>query len=686
MPGSGRCDPVAAELDLRTNRLIRACAGVLAVSFVAFAVHAATGFGGDRVEDAFSSWVYDALMLGAAGSCLLRARTIAAERTAWLLLGVALAVWTAGEIYYEVALSVSGSVPVPSPADAGYLLFYPIAYAGLIVLVRGRLRSFRAAQWLDGIIVGAAVAALAAALVLGPIFNAGTRGASTLADATNLAYPIGDLMLLALVATATALDRWRLNRRWIVLGAGLVVLGLSDVAYLLQIADGTYVEGGLLDAAWPLGALLIAAAAWIRPPARRSATATPAPGLRQILVPVVAALVAIGIQAAERFTSVPSGAAALSLLTLLAVVLRMGLAFRENQAHLEVSTHEALTDPLTGLGNRRLLMAKLEEATTRTRRPGEVCLMVVFDLDGFKAYNDSYGHPAGDALLHRLGGRLSSFIDGRGADGRGGAYRLGGDEFCVLVECSAAEVDGLVAGSAASLGERGDGFVVTAAQGSVLIPSEARTREAVLQLADRRMYANKSRERASAGAQSRDVLVSALRETEPLLHEHLTGVANLAVAVADELGVEAEVRDEVRRAAELHDVGKMAIPDAILSKPGPLDPAEWEFIRKHTLIGERIIAAAPALVPIARLVRSSHERWDGSGYPDGLAGTAIPLGSRIVFVCDAYDAMTSDRPYSVAMLPERALEEIERCAGSQFDPEVAAALRSVVTRTPARSS
>jgi two-component system, cell cycle response regulator len=671
---------VATELNSRTERLLRGGGALLALGFVAFAVRAATGAGGSTGDTIFGDWVYDALMLGGAASCLLRARTIAQERLAWTLLGAALATWTAGEIFYEAASAGGAEVPIPSPADIGYLLFYPIAYAGLIVLVRGRLRRFSAALWLDGIIVGAAVAALAAALALGPIFDAGTRDGNTLRDAVNVAYPIGDMMLLALVATAAALDRWRLNRRWLVLAAGLIVLAISDVTYLLQSADGTYVEGGLLDAAWPLGALLIAAAAWIRPPARASASAAPAAGLRQILVPVAGALIAIGIQAAERFTDVTPGAAILSLVTLLAVVVRMGLAFRENQANLEVSTHEALTDPLTGLGNRRRLMAELEEATARRRRPGELCLMVVFDLDGFKAYNDSYGHPAGDALLHRLGGRLSAFIEGRGTEGLSGAYRLGGDEFCVLVECSAAEVDGLVAGSAASLGEHGDGFLVTASQGSVLIPSEATTREAAMQLADRRMYANKSRERASAGNQSRDVLLSALREAEPGLHEHLTGVANLAVAVADELGVDAEVRDEVRRAAELHDVGKMAIPDAILSKPGPLDPSEWEFIRKHTLIGERIIAAAPALVPIARLVRSSHERWDGGGYPDGLAGGAIPLGSRIVCACDAFDAMRSDRPYSVAMLPERALEEIERGAGSQFDPEVAGALRAALER------
>jgi diguanylate cyclase (GGDEF)-like protein len=618
-------------------------------------------------------WLYDTLMVGAAAACLARVWLIKRERLAWGLIGLALAIWAAGEIYYGVVFTDQGAVPVPSPADACYLLFYPITYAGVIVLARRRLDSFSADRWLDGIIVGTAVAALAAALALGPIVDASTNSGDTLAVATNLAYPIGDVALLSLIATAWALDGFRLGTRWTLFVAGLVVLAISDGTFLLQSADGTYVEGGLLDAAWPLGAVLIATAAWLKPSTLPPVSAHYRSGTREIVIPAAGAVIAIGIQAAERFTTVPPVAAVLSVLTLLAVVLRMALAFRVNQASLAVSTHEALTDPLTGLGNRRLLIAELDDAVARPRRPGEVCLMVVFDLDGFKAYNDTYGHPAGDALLRRLGERLSAFIEDRG-----GAYRLGGDEFCLLAECGAAQVDGLVAGAAASLSERGDGFVVTAAQGSVLIPIEAQTREAALQLADRRMYANKSRERASAGAQSTEVLLTALREVEPGLHKHLCGVAELALAVADHLGLDAEERDEIFRAAELHDVGKMAIPDAILAKPGPLDPAEWEFMRKHTLIGERIIAAAPALVPIARVVRSSHERWDGGGYPDGLAGEAIPLGSRIVFACDAFDAMISERPYSVAMRPARALEEIDRGAGSQFDPTVAAALRTVV--------
>ncbi|HZO06350.1 MAG TPA: HD domain-containing phosphohydrolase, partial [Solirubrobacterales bacterium] len=116
-----------------------------------------------------------------------------------------------------------------------------------------------------------------------------------------------------------------------------------------------------------------------------------------------------------------------------------------------------------------------------------------------------------------------------------------------------------------------------------------------------------------------------------------------------------------------------------------LDEQEWEFMRKHTLIGERIIASAPALVPVARLVRSSHERWDGSGYPDGLHGEQIPIGSRIIGVCDAYQAMVAERPYSVAMRPGRALEELSNCAGAQFDPQIVDALRRVVS-APTRAS
>ena len=145
------------------------------------------------------------------------------------------------------------------------------------------------------------------------------------------------------------------------------------------------------------------------------------------------------------------------------------------------------------------------------------------------------------------------------------------------------------------------------------------------------------------------------------------------------MGLEGEALEEVVRGAELHDVGKMAVPDEILHKPGALTAEEWGFIRRHTIIGERILAAAPALTGVARLVRASHERWDGNGYPDGLEGGRIPLGARIIAVCDAFDAMTSERPYSEPMSAQDAVEELWRCAGGQFDPAVVAAFAAEVT-------
>jgi HD-GYP domain-containing protein (c-di-GMP phosphodiesterase class II) len=182
------------------------------------------------------------------------------------------------------------------------------------------------------------------------------------------------------------------------------------------------------------------------------------------------------------------------------------------------------------------------------------------------------------------------------------------------------------------------------------------------------------------GQQTRDVLMQVLHESQPDLRDHLHEVADLAVAVGRRMGLLPEELDEVARAAELHDVGKMAVPEQILNKPGPLDSSELEFIHQHTLVGERILAAAPALSPVARLVRSSHENWDGSGYPDGLRGEQIPLGSRIIAAADAYNAMTEDRPYQAAVPQDAALAELRRCAGSHFDPAVVDILCDEVLR------
>jgi diguanylate cyclase (GGDEF)-like protein len=339
---------------------------------------------------------------------------------------------------------------------------------------------------------------------------------------------------------------------------------------------------------------------------------------------------------------------------------------REAHEQIEIIS---LTDSLTGLGNRRKLMADLE----RIAASKEPVLLVLLDLDGFKSYNDTFGHPAGDSLLARLGQSLAIAVNEHGA-----AYRLGGDEFCAIWHIDEACRAHAEAVSAAALRERGEGFAIAAAHGAVAIPAEASTPEAALHVADLRMYSLKNSARPSSGVQSRDVLVRALAELRPQLGEHIDAVTVLAEDVARRLKLPAHMVEQVGHAAQLHDVGKIAIPDAILNKPGGLDAEEWQFMHRHTIIGERIVSGAPALSEAACLIRSSHERFDGDGYPDGLRGEEIPIGSRVIAVCDAFDAMIADRPYRASLSPAAAMRELERCAGSQFDPVVVEAFRETL--------
>jgi diguanylate cyclase (GGDEF)-like protein len=384
-------------------------------------------------------------------------------------------------------------------------------------------------------------------------------------------------------------------------------------------------------------------------------------------------------RAATARTQTKLGAAAALLLLLMAFAyfyVRSAAAAeavkrlaREKQALLTVSRVEARTDALTHLGNRRALANSLASAF---KAPGESreLLFAMFDLDGFKQYNDTFGHQAGDALLQRLGGRLADAA----AAHAGAAYRMGGDEFCVLARIGAESAEKLLNDTVAALQDSGDGWHVGCSQGAVWIPSEAATESQALKLADERMYANKA-DRSSASQQVSDALLQVIAEQSITLDDHVERVCELAGATAEALGEPEHEVIRIRLAARLHDVGKTAIPASILDKPGPLSEHEWEFVHRHPLSGARIGPPAPALATTAPLIRSSHERIDGEGYPDGLAGDDIPLGSRIIAVCDAFDAMTSDRPYQPSITTAAALEELTRHAGTQFDANVVEAFQ-----------
>jgi diguanylate cyclase (GGDEF)-like protein len=291
-------------------------------------------------------------------------------------------------------------------------------------------------------------------------------------------------------------------------------------------------------------------------------------------------------------------------------------------------------------------------------------LLMLFDLDGFKGYNDTFGHPAGDALLVRLGNKLAT-VPGDG----GTVYRLGGDEFCLVATVGEGDAEPLIDGACGALSERGEGFEIGCSFGAVLLPDEATDASHALQWADERLYAQKYSRRGES-ERTMAALLAALSIREPELDVQRADVGTLAAEVGRMLGLRRDELDELERAAQLHDLGKLAVPDEILHKPGPLDEREWEFVRQHTIVGERILRASPALRSVAGVVRSSHENWDGSGYPDGLAGEEAPLAARIIRACSAFVAMTSDRPYRAALSEDDALSELLRLAGREYDPTV----------------
>ncbi len=620
----------------------------------AYLLQLATSAGGDAASNLLGRWGYDLVLVAACGVAAWgAARQAPPRRAAWLLVAGALGVWSAGQILYSILWYFADSPPNPSAADALFLAFYGPAYAGLVLLLRARVRGVERIAWLDGLIAGLAIAAIAAAAAVPAVADA--IGTSALASAVAIAYPVSDVVLLGTVGAMVALTGGRIDRPTGLVGLGLVLFAVGDLLYLVGGSSVTAFD--ISTATWPAALLVIAAGPW----------ATPAPAVTIAAIPraappLVAAAAALALLAVSATASVSRIAIGLACAAIAATLVRLRVSLADNRALLASSRHEALTDALTGLRNRRALLADLDE--TVAAAGSAPWLLALFDLDGFKHYNDTFGHPAGDALLHRLGGRLATAMPPGGQ-----AYRLGGDEFCVLQPAGPATGDGGVAHAAAALRESGEAFTVGCSYGVVRIPDEADDATEALRLADLRMYERKRR-RTAAGREGHTVLLRVIQERSPDLGTHLEGVGELAASTARVLGLEPAAIEQTARAAELHDIGKVGVPEAILNKAGPLDADEWAFIHRHTIIGERILSAVPALAPVGHIVRSSHESWDGTGYPDGLAGDAIPVEARVIAVCDAFDAMLADRAYRKGVGPGRALAELRRRTGTQFDPAV----------------
>jgi diguanylate cyclase (GGDEF)-like protein/putative nucleotidyltransferase with HDIG domain len=351
----------------------------------------------------------------------------------------------------------------------------------------------------------------------------------------------------------------------------------------------------------------------------------------------------------------------------------------------------ALTDPLTGLGNHRHFHERLERELQHANERNLPLTLCFVDVDDFKRINDRFGHPAGDRVLSQLASRLRQ---------TGEAFRLGGDEFALLLpgygESAALTAASSVVERIAALDLEQVG-PVTVSAGVAISPQHAAERDELIRLADSALYWAKEYGKNRVRAYRPDVielaelkrlasgpdraarfraaasLARAVDARDVYTGSHSQRVAELAARTARRLGLPDEEVELTRLAASLHDLGKLAIPEEILRKPGPLTEPERIVLERHPQIGFRMLESL-GVDPVADWVLHHHERWDGSGYPDGVSGERIPLGARIIFVADAYDAMISERVYRRRVSPEEAVAELRRCAGTQFDPEVVAAL------------
>ncbi|MDP9189121.1 MAG: diguanylate cyclase [Actinomycetota bacterium] len=644
-----------------------ALGALVCLALLAQVAHTTFGFGSPALDFAIEEWAYDFVTMSAALVVLGVAAFRREGRLAWALIGAGLLAWAAADLYYTTVLGPLDEPPFPSAADAAYLGGYVLLLGGLIALVRTRTRRMSALVWTDVAIGSLCIAAIGASLLMDFVLE--NSSGSALGVAVAVGYPLFDLAILTVAAAALALTGWRPGRTLALVAAGMALTGIGDAVYTHQSLAGTYDAQDWNNSLWPIGVALIALGALVKPP-RQTIRGLPE-GWGAFASPLIFALAVLALLLLSNQSTDTPVVAALTVATLVAVVVRLAITFAENRHLLDRLQH----DPLTGLANRGRLFIDLPRAI----EDGDPHTVAILDLDGFKAYNDAFGHPAGDTLLVRLGGRLDASVRRRGS-----AYRLGGDEFALIVPGTGDRAEAILKNARRALSDRGDGFSIGASFGTVEVPSEARDPSAALELADQRMYAQKDSRRPAPGGEVQAVLLRLLQHRAPALGAHGDSVAALAVAVGEQIGMQAGALQALRWAAELHDVGKIAIPDAILDKTGPLNDEEWEFMRQHTVLGERILSAATSLGSLGRIVRSSHERWDGGGYPDGLEGEQIPLAARIVFVCDAYDAMTSERRYAKPRTGAEAIAELRANAGTQFDPAVVEALCAALERAGGR--
>ncbi len=618
----------------------------------------------------------------------------------------------------------------PSWADAGYLGAYPFLLGAVLLLLRARPlpRASHTRVLLDSLMTTAAAAPFAWYFILGPtIFRQNETALAKIADG---AYAWCDLALIFGVLLLSArLGDPALRRLVSTLVPALTIIAATDSVYAYQIPHHAYTSGGLLDLTRSLGYILLGLAGTVarftltrQPdtldvlPGRYSPSAAKL-GIRHVwryllpyaLIPAVVALIA-SMGHAHVDSQLETGVYLAAALLIELVFVHQFLAYRELIAYANRSARlESLAgaDPVTGLPNHRALVSALDRELERSHRYHHPCVLLFLDLDHFKALNDSFGHVAGDAALREF----SSVVRGalRSTDTLG---RWGGEEFVAMLPETDTEAGLAVAERVRSM-VAAHGFCsaggahITCSLGLATYPHDAQARDGLIEMADQAMYAAKrlgrnqvrvagdpvvtaqAAETRKPGSREEAALVGMVEALAALVdtRDHCTGqhvdtVAGLAVRLALALGLDTSQAHMVGLAGKLHDIGKVAIPDAVLQKPTSLTEDEWTLMRTHPALGAAVVSRVPALRALAPIIRAHHERWDGQGYPDRLAGDAIPLLARVLAVADAFSAMRADRPHQRACSAAAALAELQRCSGTQFDPQPVDAMERLLVAEP----
>jgi two-component system cell cycle response regulator len=635
--------------------------------------------------------LYCAVSMSAAIAVFVgRARSQPARqlRLPWLFLGLSQVIYAIADICFYVAHDVFENTDFPAMADPLYLSHYPLVVVGLILLIRLRTPGRDLPSLLDAATLAVVAGMLSYLYLIAPQAWAYT---TALVKIVSVAYPVMDLAMFA-VSLRLIFAPGRKPLSFVLLAGNLLVIFTADSVYVVQQLANAYVAGNFLDGIWLSGNLLLGASA-LHP--TMSVLTEPAPVSDTKLSPhrLAAVLLAVLIAPATlvlrywfgSVQDIPVIGGACAALFVLTIARLAGLITEQRRL--------ATTDVLTGLRTRRFFVARLPLEIEKARRAGQSLAVLIVDVDHFKSINDRYGHPAGDKVLVEIARRLRDSV--RDADL---LARYGGEEFALVLPDTDPQI-------LASIGERLRHHVAsmpiaigpetwktaTVSVGTASYPRHGTTPAELITSADRALYAAKSegRDRVVVG-ETRPLppTPTGIADTDMLVYlqhvadevdgwlsgcEHGRAVGRWAALVAAELGVKESMCGRIELSGRLHDIGKIMVPESIWRKPAALSKQERRLVQLHPDYGFQLVRVVPDLHDVAETILQHHERFDGKGYPAGLAGAAIRIEARIVAVCDSWAAMLANRPYHTALTIEQARDQLVLGRGSQFDPDVVAA-------------